>query len=346
LQDEPAFRWWVKQSLRRKKYLLKAVKTRYARRTHKFGIQLPNSVDEALAIDRETNTTYWFDAIQKEMKNVRVAFKFLDTNERIPVGYKWIKCHLVFDVKMDFTRKARFVAGGHMTDPPPTLTYSSVVSRDSVRIAFMLAALNDVDLLVADIGNAYLNAPTREQVYTTAGPEFGAELQGQSVIIVRALYGLKSSGAAWRAHLAGTLKSLGFTSSLADPDVWYRATSKPNGFEYYEYVLAYVDDILALSHNPIAIMKALEDFYRLKGGYEKPKRYLGADVLEWRFPEEIDKPRWSLSSSQYVKEAIKNVELELAKSNLRLPGKASTPMPLKYRPELDTSPLLADEAVN
>jgi hypothetical protein len=47
-----------------------------------------------------------------------------------------------------------------------------------------------------------------------------------------------------------------------------------------------------------------------------------------------------------VKEAIKNVELELAKSNLRLPGKASTPMPLKYRPELDTSPLLANEAVN
>jgi hypothetical protein len=144
----------------------------------------------------------------------------------------------------------------------------------------MLAALNDVDLLVADIGNAYLNAPTRERVYTTAGPEFGAELQGQSVIIVRALYGLKSSGAAWRAHLAGTLKSLGFTSSLADPDVWYRAASKPDGFEYYEYVLSYVDDILALSHNPNAIMKALEDFYRLKDGYEKPKRYLGADVLE------------------------------------------------------------------
>jgi hypothetical protein len=224
------------------------VKTRYARRTHKFGIQLPNSVDEALAIDRETNTTYWFDAIQKEMKNVQVAFKFLETNERIPVGYKWIKCHLIFDVKMDFTRKARFVAGGHMTDPPSTLTYSSVVSRDSVRIAFMLAALNDVDLLAADIGIAYLNALTRERVYKTAGPEFVAELQGQPVIIVRALYGLKSSGAAWRAHLAGTLKSLGFTSSLADPDVWYRAASKPDGFEYYEYVLAYVDDILVLSH--------------------------------------------------------------------------------------------------
>jgi hypothetical protein len=151
--------------------------------------------------------------------------------------------------------------------------------------------LNDVDLLAADIGNAYLNAPTRERVYTTAGPEFGAELQGQPVLIVRALYGLKSSGAAWRAHLAGTLKSLEFNSSLADPDVWYRAATKPDGFQYYEYVLAYVDDILTLSHNPVVIMKALEDFYRLKDGYEKPTRYLGADVKEWRFPEDMDKPR-------------------------------------------------------
>jgi hypothetical protein len=345
LQDEPAFRWWLKHTLRRKKYLLKAVKSRYSKRTHKFGIQVPQTVEEALEIDRATNTTFWFDAIQKEMKNVRVAFKFLDTGERVPIGYKWIKCHLIFDVKMDFTRKARYVAGGHMTDPPATLTYSSVVSRDSVRIAFMLAALNDVDLLAADIGNAYLNAPTRERVYTTAGLEFGAELQGQSVLIVRALYGLKSCGAAWRAHLAGTLQSLGFNSCLADPDVWFRAATKPDGFEYYEYLLVYVDDLLVLSHNPIAVMKALGDFYRLKDGFEKPKRYLGADVVEWRFGDD-SKLRWSLSSSQYVKEAIRNVEEELAKSNLRLPGKSSTPMPLNYRPELDTSPLLADDAVH
>ena len=57
-------------------------------------------------------------------------------------------------------RQARYVAGGHMTDPPSTLTYSSVVWRDSVRIAFLFAALNDVDVLAAVIGNAYLNAPT------------------------------------------------------------------------------------------------------------------------------------------------------------------------------------------
>jgi hypothetical protein len=107
------------------------------------------------------------------MSNNHLAFQFLEENESIPIGYKWIRCHMIFDVKMDFTQKARFVAGGHMTNPPTSITYSSVVSRDSVRIAFLLAALNDVDLLATDIGNAYLNAPAREKVYTTAGPEFG-----------------------------------------------------------------------------------------------------------------------------------------------------------------------------
>ncbi len=346
IQDEPAFKWWIKEALRRKRYMIKAAQTRYARRTHKFGIRLPNSVDEALAIDRETNTTYWFDAIQKEMKNVKVALKFLDPGERIPVGYKWIRCHLIFDIKMDFTRKARYVAGGHMTDPPATLTYASVVSRDSVRIGFLIAALNELDLLAADVGNAYLKTPTRERVYTTAGLEFGAELQGKPVLIVRALYGLKSSGAAWCAHFAQTLHELNFQSFLADPDVWFRPAAKANGFQYYEYILVYVDDLLVLSRLPSEIMKNLEAYYRFKDGFEKPKRYLGAEVIEWKFPDCANKTHWGLSSGQYVKEAIKNVEAMLAKNNLKLPSRCSTPLPSAYRPELDTTPLLADEAIN
>ena len=107
-------------------------------------------------------------------------------------------------------------------------------------------------------------------MYTTAGLEFGAELQGQPILIVQALYRLKFSGAAWRAHLVSTLQSIGFTSSLADPDVCYRAATKPDGFQHYEYLLAYVDDILVFSHEPVKIMKSLEDIYRLKDGYEKP----------------------------------------------------------------------------
>jgi len=85
------------------------------------------------------------------MKNVRPAFEIIEGDAKVPAGYKEIPCHMVFDMKMDFTRKAWFVAGGHVTDPPSTLTDSSVVSRESVRIVFLIAALNDLQVCVADV---------------------------------------------------------------------------------------------------------------------------------------------------------------------------------------------------
>ncbi|MGH7954706.1 MAG: reverse transcriptase domain-containing protein [Gloeomargaritales cyanobacterium] len=298
-----------------------------------------------MQIDKETGTDLWYKAIQKEMKNVVPAFQFVEKNERVPIGYKWIPCHMVFDVKMDFTRKARLVAGGHVTDPPATITYSSVVSRDSVRIAFLIAALNDLDVLAADIGNDYLNASTKEKVYTTAGKEFGSK-EGFSVLIVRALYGLKSSGAAWRAHLAQTLRDMGYIPYLADPDVWMRKCTKPDGFKYYEYLLVYVDDILCVSHKPQETMAVLGKLYRLKDdSVQAPQRYLGATLKQWRFPEDAQKVRWVVFRT-ICEQRHKNVETELRKVDLKLPTKANTPMTSGYRPELDVSPLLDDEQAN
>jgi hypothetical protein len=65
--------------------------------------------------------------------------------------------------------------------------YSSVVSRDSVCLAFLIAALNDLGILSADVQNAYLNAPTKEKIYTIAGPEFCQGKEGRPVMIVQAL---------------------------------------------------------------------------------------------------------------------------------------------------------------
>ena len=72
-----------------------------------------------------------------------------------------------------------------------------MVTRDSVRIAFTLAALNDLQILAGDVQNAYLNAPTKEKIWFKAGPEFGKDKVGKPVLVVWALYGLKSSGARW-----------------------------------------------------------------------------------------------------------------------------------------------------
>ena len=72
------------------------------------------------------------------MNNSRFAFNFLDKYDRDPVGYKEITCHLIFNVKMDLTRKARYLSGGHITDPPLSMTYTSSVSSDSVRLAVLI----------------------------------------------------------------------------------------------------------------------------------------------------------------------------------------------------------------
>ena len=94
---------------------------------------------------------------------MKVAFKLLKDGEKPPPTFTKITCHLIFEVKFDLRRKARYVAGGHLTDPPSSITYSSVVSQESIWIAFLAAALNGLDVLAADIQNAYLNAPTEEK---------------------------------------------------------------------------------------------------------------------------------------------------------------------------------------
>ena len=76
------------------------------------------------------------------MKNVGIAFEILPDGSDKPIGHQFVNCFMHFEVKMDFCRKARLVAGGHVTITPDTSTYAGVVSRESVKIAFLIAALN------------------------------------------------------------------------------------------------------------------------------------------------------------------------------------------------------------
>jgi hypothetical protein len=199
------------------------------------------------------------------MSAVMVASEVQPEEVTFVPGYKRIPGHVMWDVKMDFTRKARYVAGGHRTDPPKVLTYSSVVLRESVHIAMLVAGLNELDIRMADIGNAYLTAPTTEKCYVIAGDEFGPDLKGRTLKIVRALYGLKSAGAAFRAHLASILRtSLQFRPCQADPDVWMRRAHKADGTPYYEYILVYIDDVMVIWGDPDAVINSLKEHFLLK----------------------------------------------------------------------------------
>lgn len=353
IDHEPAFNWWVSHVLKKRDRIISLVKqrnARYLKRTHKFGIELPKTVKEALAIDNKNGNTYWQDAIAKEMKNVRVAFEILGDGTKVPVGHQRINCHMVFDIKMeDFRRKARLVAGGHTTDAPAVMTYASVVSRESVRLALTLAALNNLQLKAGDVLNAYITAPCKEKIWTVLGPEFGEDA-GKRAVIVRALYGLKSAGAAFRSHLAECMRQIGYKPCLADPDIWMKAEVRdtPSGPQrYWSYILCYVDDILVAHHDAMSVLSKIDKFLPLKeGSVGDPSIYLGTKLRENKLANGVF--AWSMSPSKYVQEAVENCEKHLESNfgkKYALPSKAANPFPTQYEPEMDVSePLCPEEA--
>ena len=136
-----------------------------------------------------------------------------------------------------------------MTGEPKCLTYASVVSRESIRLAFMLASLNNLDVLQADVEGAYLNAASSEKLFTICGPEF-REFAGRRAVIRRALYGTKSAAASWRSAISKVIQGLGFEMCRADNDVWMRKGFNKAGEKVWEYVLIYSDDLLIVARNP------------------------------------------------------------------------------------------------
>jgi hypothetical protein len=105
IADEPAFAWWVPHTMRRRNAILSAVKARVRKKTHKYGIEVPTSLVRARELDR-------IDALKLEMQNVGVAFEVHEDGKSAPQGWTKASGHIIWDLKMDFTRKARWVLDG------------------------------------------------------------------------------------------------------------------------------------------------------------------------------------------------------------------------------------------
>ena len=100
IAEEPAFAWWVPFMMKKRNRILAKVKSKYWLRSHKFGIRIPKTVEEVKKVDDQNGNTLWWDAICKEMRNVRPAFEvFEGTKDQLPVGYQYMKCHMIFDIK-------------------------------------------------------------------------------------------------------------------------------------------------------------------------------------------------------------------------------------------------------
>ena len=190
---------------------------------YKFGVQVPRNTKEAYRIDRENGDTKWADAIEKELKQIDDynTFRVVGDSEAIDSTYKQIPYHMIYDVKFDLRRKARLVAGGNHTEPPKEDIYSGVVGMETIRLGFALAAMNNLSVCAADVGNAFLYGTTKEKVYIRAGPEFGKLRRGKRLIIVKSLYGLRSSSARYHEAFADTMLHLGYRPSQADPNLWW-----------------------------------------------------------------------------------------------------------------------------
>ena len=125
---------------------------------------------------------------------------------------------------------------------------------------------------------------TGELIYFIAGEEFdNFGMQGHTLTLHKALYGLRSSGQCWHSHFSQTLRSEGFTPSLADPDVWMR---KNDAIGLWEYVCVYVDDLVLAMKEPKSFIDKLNSLpedgghgYQIKG--DGPLSFhLGCDYIQ------------------------------------------------------------------
>ena len=174
----------------------------------KFGIKVPNSIREAFELNIENKNNLWANAITKELTALNEAgiFQYCPPHHKIDTNiYQFTPLRMIFDVKSeDLRRKARMVAGGHVVDATMYESYASVVHTRSIRLLMTVAVNHNIPFLTGDIGNAFVQAKTKEKIYSIAGKEFGQK-QGCVLILQKALYGLAPSARAWNLELGDTI---------------------------------------------------------------------------------------------------------------------------------------------
>ena len=288
----------LKRYAKTSKRLTRAVKQSRIRQVrasarYQHGFQVP-----------ENSNTHWQDAMDLELTQIHEYKVFKDT------------------VKHDGKLKARLVADGHLTKEP-------VVSLGSLRMVVFLSQLNDFEIWGADVGNAYLEAYTDQNLSIIAGPEF-KELQGHLLIMIKALHGTRSGGARWHDRLFDILQELKFKPSKADPDVWMRP--EPGG-TCYEYIAVYVDDLAIAAKDPQAFYNELKKRYNLKLKGVGPLEY----HLGCTYKEDPDRTL-AADPRRYVHKILESYERMLKEK----PRKSRPPLEGGDHPELDT-PELCDE---
>ena len=340
LLDQPGWKKFKAIAKRQKKFTRMVnqakLKSFSSSPKYKYGFEVPKNYSHAMTLDARNKNTKWKEAADLEIKQIQEYKVFADhghhTKASAPIGHKKIRVHFVFDVKHDGRHKGRLVADGHLTDIPLESVYSGVVSLRGFRLVLFLGQLNCHEIWSTDIGNAYLEAMTSEKVFIIAGPEFG-ELEGHILVIEKALYGLRSSGARWHDKFADCLRDQGFYPCKAEPDIWMRESK-----DSYEYVAVYVDDLAIAMKDPEEFISCLENNYKFKlKGTGPIKVHLGMTF------EHDQDGILCISSAQFIEKLNGSYEKlfgEKPKQNV------SSPLEKGDHPELDTSELLDAQGIS
>ena len=339
LLEQPGWKRFKSIARRHKKFIrmVNQAKLRSYRSAPKymFGYQIPRDYKEAVKLDELNGNTKWQDCTRLEMQQLFEYNTFEDlgiaNSTPVPNGYKKIRVHLVYAVKHDGRHKARLVADGHLTDIPLESVYSGVVSLKGFRLVLFLAELNGMEVWATDIGNAYLEARTKEKLVIVAGSEFG-ELQGHLLRIHKALYGLRTSGLRWHERFSGVLTELGFFRCKTETDIWMR----PNG-DVYEYIAVYVDDLALVMKNPKGFVALLEEKYGFK--------FKGTGHIQYHLGMNFERdPDGTLRyiATKYIEKLIASYERMFGEKPTR---RVRSPLEPGDHPELDTSEFLDPEGV-
>jgi hypothetical protein len=318
----------LKQRISMRKAQKQDGSSKFSKSNFKYGIEVPKNWKDIIRIDKQAGNTKWQDSVTKEVGALiqHGCFEFLPKDFKPLTDYQYCRLHFVYEVKNDLRQKSRLVCDGSRVEARGLSTRATVVKGISVRLLDLIAESQQLKVLCGDIGNAFIQAKTNERVYTRVGNEFG-EHAGKIALIVRALYGLTTSAERFHTLLADFLRTLGFTPSRFDRDVWMRLRDDETG---YDYICTHVDDFKVVAKEPMIWIDRIASAFLIKE-HGPRKYYLGNDYV---FHEEHN--IWTYGCKTYAKEAIAKVERMFGTLK-----KVGTPLPKEdCHPELDDSPLL------
>ena len=298
------------------------------KRSFKYGFEEPKNWKDILRIDEAAGNRNWQLAVEKEVAALIMhgCFDFKSPDFKPPSDFQYCRLHFVYEIKSDLRQKARLVCDGSRIDPRGLSTRATVVKGASFRLLDIIADAQDLTVVCGDIGNAFIQANTNEKIFTRVGSEFG-DRAGSIALIVRALYGLTTSAERFHTLLADFLRSMKFTPSRFDRDVWMRLRDTDDGFDY---ICTHVDDFKVVAKDPMMWIDRIAAAFLVKE--HGPRNYYLGNDYTYHDGQDV----WTYGCQTYSKEAVARVE--------RIYGclpKEGTPLPVKEcHPEMDTSPLL------